>query len=108
MTNAILQWGRRVNTAEWPTLLLLTVSRSTLQWGRRVNTAECETTRHINHTVAEPSMGPPREHGGMGCLTPSLPATSPPSMGPPREHGGMAAFDARAFSRLPAFNGAAA
>ena len=38
-----LQWGRRVNTAEWACpIASANVGRAGLQWGRRVNTAECE------------------------------------------------------------------
>ncbi len=36
-----------------------------LQWGRRVNTAECIALVRVNPAVPHASMGPPREHGGM-------------------------------------------
>ena len=36
----VLQWGRRVNTAEGPSAERLMASELMLQWGRRVNTAE--------------------------------------------------------------------
>ena len=39
-----LQWGRRVNTAEWMWADILILPVSLLQWGRRVNTAECLTS----------------------------------------------------------------
>ena len=35
-----LQWGRRVNTAEWMVPAVFTAVHGRLQWGRRVNTAE--------------------------------------------------------------------
>ena len=42
----VLQWGRRVNTAEWSTALhVLGGDWYSLQWGRRVNTAECKQRR---------------------------------------------------------------
>jgi len=36
-----LQWGRRVNTAEWSIAKAVDAQSYELQWGRRVNTAEC-------------------------------------------------------------------
>jgi hypothetical protein len=42
----LLQWGRRVNTAEWPaTEKQKEALGKMLQWGRRVNTAEWELGR---------------------------------------------------------------
>ncbi len=39
--NDMLQWGRRVNTAECNMCPAHIVPFEALQWGRRVNTAEC-------------------------------------------------------------------
>ncbi len=39
----LLQWGRRVNTAEWSLAPGWFSAVPRLQWGRRVNTAECLT-----------------------------------------------------------------
>ncbi len=41
-----LQWGRRVNTAEWGQGAARAIGYADpLQWGRRVNTAECSSTK---------------------------------------------------------------
>ena len=62
----LLQWGRRVNTAEWVTPSSSAASATAwLQWGRRVNTAECFRGRLPRVQGRHASMGPPREHGGM-------------------------------------------
>ena len=37
----LLQWGRRVNTAECALAVIANARHYGLQWGRRVNTAEC-------------------------------------------------------------------
>ncbi len=42
--------------------------RRLLQWGRRVNTAEWRLRLRLPNPRAVASMGPPREHGGMGTL----------------------------------------
>ena len=73
----MLQWGRRVNTAEWACVLKwLEAWDVALQWGRRVNTAECIATLFAVASTKLASMGPPREHGGMrtrGYGVPRLP-----------------------------------
>src|SRR5260221_483313 len=43
-TLSALQWGRRVNTAESYLLISYARPRTRLQWGRRVNTAESTLT----------------------------------------------------------------
>ena len=51
--SCLLQWSRRVNTAEW---FLKNASVQAqldkLQWSRRVNTAECETGPNWRSTAA--------------------------------------------------------
>ena len=41
MMQSMLQWSRRVNTAEWMRGRLPRGDDGVLQWSRRVNTAEC-------------------------------------------------------------------
>ncbi len=99
-----MSWTKEVLTAAW-----------LLQWGRRLNTAECAGAAHVANERGEASMGPPLEHGGMSRRAQghsslvilglqwgrrlntaeccghrngkALPI--PASMGPPLEHGGM-------------------
>src|ERR1700722_4833424 len=89
----MLQWGRRVNTAETYCIENAhQTNKSLLQWGRRVNTAE---TRRNSRTAR--ASGPPsfngaaagtrrKRTGARGAALLELQA----SMGPPREHGGNA------------------
>ncbi len=60
-----------------------------LQWGRRVNTAEWSPTLSAHAVNNQASMGPPREHGGMDRFGSWKAGDPGASMGPPREHGGM-------------------
>jgi hypothetical protein len=46
-----LQWGRRVNTAEWRARAYMLRASLWLQWGRRVNTAECVDEDGLRRTV---------------------------------------------------------
>ena len=62
---------------------------SKLQWGRRVNTAEWTPRCNFCDAVCTASMGPPREHGGMELQLDLRVREEAASMGPPREHGGM-------------------
>ena len=55
-----------------------------------MNTAECDDSNVNRRGVAHASMGPPREHGGMGAPSDRHAHVETASMGPPREHGGMA------------------
>ena len=85
----VLQWSRRVNTAECckrRSRLQLTIS---LQWSRRVNTAECRGSNGEEAGDRTASMEPPCEHGGVlpGALC--EPQHLPASMEPPCEHGGV-------------------
>src|SRR6478752_2083308 len=64
-------------------------SSASLQWGRRVNTAEWHDRAKAEHGRREASMGPPREHGGMLRAPAASPDRRAASMGPPGEHGGM-------------------
>ena len=46
----LLQWSRRVNTAEWPGKPRVGICRDGLQWSRRVNTAECGVSGTLRAT----------------------------------------------------------
>ena len=50
--------GMKPGTKEW-------YAAEALQWGRRVNTAEWNASRRAGTPFGAASMGPPREHGGM-------------------------------------------
>ena len=61
----MLQWSRRVNTAECSTEATAGGDTGALQWSRRVNTAECRQRRERRRVHDRASMEPPCEHGGV-------------------------------------------
>ena len=105
---SLLQWGRRVNTAERVRRANWDYSVLQLQWGRRVNTAESRRCATYCARLVVASMGPPREHGGKFARATSAGPVARASMGPPREHGGKAPARLVLNVRLARFNGAAA
>ena len=78
-----------MNTAEWQVPRVLTVLDLLLQWSRRVNTAECLGFRASSNSQLLASMEPPCEHGGVISKAIETAIGSTASMEPPCEHGGV-------------------